>query len=92
MAKKAVGFIKLQIPAGQANPAPPVGPALGQHSVNMEVAALIMILEPVWTLLLSVSVLGETVEMQKLLGGAVIIGALFCYIRLSKDMWVLIGV
>jgi large subunit ribosomal protein L11 len=35
MAKKAVGFIKLQIPAGQANPAPPVGPALGQHSVNI---------------------------------------------------------
>lgn len=35
MAKKAVGFIKLQIPAGAANPAPPVGPALGQHSVNI---------------------------------------------------------
>jgi large subunit ribosomal protein L11 len=35
MAKKAVGFIKLQIPAGQANPAPPVGPALGQQSVNI---------------------------------------------------------
>jgi len=35
MPKKAVGFIKLQIPAGQANPAPPVGPALGQHSVNI---------------------------------------------------------
>jgi large subunit ribosomal protein L11 len=35
MAKKATGFIKLQIPAGQANPAPPVGPALGQHSVNI---------------------------------------------------------
>ncbi len=35
MAKKAVGFIKLQIPAAQANPAPPVGPALGQHSVNI---------------------------------------------------------
>ena len=35
MAKKAVGFIKLQIPAGKANPAPPVGPALGQHSVNI---------------------------------------------------------
>ena len=35
MAKKVVGFIKLQIPAGQANPAPPVGPALGQHSVNI---------------------------------------------------------
>ena len=34
MAKKVIGFIKLQIPAGQANPAPPVGPALGQHGVN----------------------------------------------------------
>ena len=33
--KKAVGKIKLQIPAGQANPAPPVGPALGQHGVNI---------------------------------------------------------
>ena len=33
--KKAVGFIKLQIPGGQANPAPPVGPALGQHQVNI---------------------------------------------------------
>ena len=35
MAKKIEGFIKLQIPAGQANPAPPVGPALGQHGVNI---------------------------------------------------------
>ena len=35
MAKKVLGFIKLQIPAGQANPAPPVGPALGQHGVNI---------------------------------------------------------
>jgi len=35
MAKKQVGFIKLQIPGGQANPAPPVGPALGQHQVNI---------------------------------------------------------
>ncbi len=35
MAKKIVGFIKLQIPAGQANPAPPVGPALGQKGVNI---------------------------------------------------------
>ncbi len=33
--KKVVGFIKLQIPAGQANPAPPVGPALGQRGVNI---------------------------------------------------------
>lgn len=35
MAKKVTGFMKLQIPAGQANPAPPVGPALGQHGVNI---------------------------------------------------------
>ena len=35
MAKKVIGFIKLQIQAGQANPAPPVGPALGQHGVNI---------------------------------------------------------
>ena len=33
--KKVTGLIKLQIPAGQANPAPPVGPALGQHGVNI---------------------------------------------------------
>ena len=36
MAKKVIGFIKLQIPAGQANPAPPVGPALGQHGLNIQ--------------------------------------------------------
>lgn len=35
MAKKITGYIKLQIPAGQANPAPPVGPALGQRGVNI---------------------------------------------------------
>ena len=35
MAKKVIGFIKLQIPAGRANPAPPVGPALGQQGVNI---------------------------------------------------------
>jgi large subunit ribosomal protein L11 len=35
MAKEIVGLIKLQIPAGKANPAPPVGPALGQHGVNI---------------------------------------------------------
>jgi len=35
MAKKILSFIKLQIPAGKANPAPPVGPALGQHGVNI---------------------------------------------------------
>jgi large subunit ribosomal protein L11 len=36
MAKKILTMIKLQIPAGQANPAPPVGPALGQHGVNIQ--------------------------------------------------------
>ena len=35
MAKKEIGLIKLQVPAGKANPAPPVGPALGQHGVNI---------------------------------------------------------
>lgn len=35
MAQKVIGYIKLQIPAGQATPAPPVGPALGQHGVNI---------------------------------------------------------
>ncbi len=35
MAKKVTGYIKLQVPAGQANPSPPVGPALGQHGVNI---------------------------------------------------------
>ena len=35
MAKKIIGYIKLHVPAGKANPAPPVGPALGQHGVNI---------------------------------------------------------
>ena len=35
MAQKVAGYIKLQIPAGKATPAPPVGPALGQHGVNI---------------------------------------------------------
>lgn len=35
MAKKVVGFVKLQIPAGKANPSPPVGPALGQRGINI---------------------------------------------------------
>ena len=35
MSKKVIGFIKLHVPGGQANPAPPVGPALGQHGVNI---------------------------------------------------------
>ena len=39
MAQKITGYVKLQIPAGKATPAPPVGPALGQHGIN--IAALI---------------------------------------------------
>jgi len=35
MARKVIGIVKLQVPAGKANPAPPVGPALGQHGVNI---------------------------------------------------------
>ncbi|MEE8242110.1 MAG: 50S ribosomal protein L11, partial [candidate division NC10 bacterium] len=35
MAKKVVAMVKLQVPAGKANPSPPVGPALGQHGVNI---------------------------------------------------------
>ena len=57
---------------------------LGQYSVNMETAALIMILEPIWTLMLSVLMLGETIEIQKLAGGLVIFLSLFMYIKLSK--------
>jgi large subunit ribosomal protein L11 len=37
MAKKVMGSIKLQVPAGQANPSPPIGPALGQQGVNIMV-------------------------------------------------------
>ena len=35
MAKKVVGYVKLQVPAGQANPSPPIGPALGQRGLNI---------------------------------------------------------
>ena len=35
MARKVMAYVKLQVPAGQANPSPPVGPALGQHGVNI---------------------------------------------------------
>ena len=35
MAKKVIGFIKLQVPAGKANPSPPIGPALGQRGLNI---------------------------------------------------------
>src|SRR6266498_1198517 len=41
MAKKVTGYIKLQIPAGQATPAPPVGPALGQHGLNIPVVVTV---------------------------------------------------
>ncbi|WP_037410312.1 DMT family transporter [Shewanella fidelis] len=57
---------------------------MGQYKVSMETAALLMILEPVWTLLLSISVLGETLELQKLIGGGVIFLSLITYIKLSR--------
>ena len=47
MAKKITGYIKLQIPAGKANPAPPIGPALGQHGVNIMKTVSDSILEEV---------------------------------------------
>ncbi|MUL16891.1 EamA family transporter [Aliivibrio fischeri] len=59
---------------------------LGQFSVNIETASLIMILEPVWTLVLSISVLHEVVAPQKLIGGAVIFLSLFVYIKLSRRL------
>ncbi|MFA0049481.1 DMT family transporter [Vibrio breoganii] len=57
---------------------------VGQFSVKMETASLIMILEPVWTLMLSISMLGEVVGTQKMIGGAVIFLSLLVYIQLSK--------
>lgn len=54
---------------------------LGQFSVKIEKASLIMLLEPIWTLILSVSFLGEVVEAQKLIGGGIIILSLFIYIK-----------
>ena len=57
---------------------------LGQYQVKMETAALIMILEPIWTMTLSFIILGETISLQKLAGGAIIFSALFMYIKLSK--------
>ena len=42
MAQKVVGYVKLQIPAGKATPAPPVGPALGQHGINIAKAKLVL--------------------------------------------------
>ncbi|PKG59099.1 EamA family transporter [Shewanella sp. Choline-02u-19] len=57
---------------------------IGQFSVKIETASLIMILEPIWTLILSMSVLGEVIETQKLIGGGIIFLSLFVYIKLSK--------
>ncbi|WP_117233013.1 DMT family transporter [Vibrio maerlii] len=57
---------------------------LGQFSVKIETASLIMILEPVFTLILSMTWLGESLEMQKLLGCGVIVLSLVTYIRLSN--------
>jgi drug/metabolite transporter (DMT)-like permease len=58
---------------------------VGQFSVKIETASLIMILEPIWTLILSISFLDEVVEMQKLIGGGVILLSLFIYIKYSKS-------
>lgn len=57
----------------------------GQFSVKIETASLIMILEPIWTLILSIGLLGEVLEPQKLLGGGVILLSLFVYIRGSNS-------
>ncbi|ABV37318.1 conserved hypothetical transmembrane protein DUF6 [Shewanella sediminis HAW-EB3] len=59
---------------------------VGQFSVKIETASLIMILEPIWTLVLSISLLGEQVEIQKLMGGGIIFLSLFVYIKLSKSL------
>jgi drug/metabolite transporter (DMT)-like permease len=57
----------------------------GQYSVKIETASVIMILEPIWTLLLSISMLGETLEPQKLIGASVIFLSLFIYIKFSRS-------
>lgn len=59
---------------------------LGQFSVNIETASLIMILEPVWTLLMSIYLLNEVVVAQKLIGGTVIFLSLLVYIKLSRTL------
>jgi len=59
---------------------------VGQFSVKIETASLIMILEPIWTLVLSISLLGEVIEMQKLMGGGIIFLSLFVYIKFSKSL------
>ncbi|WP_394131334.1 DMT family transporter [Shewanella maritima] len=57
---------------------------IGQSGCKIETAALIMLLEPVWTMLLSVSFLGEQVATQKLFGGGLILLSLVLYIKMSK--------
>ncbi|MGR5177472.1 DMT family transporter [Vibrio mediterranei] len=57
---------------------------VGQHSANIEVAALIMILEPIWTLIMSVTLLGEILNPYKSIGSALIVLSLYLYIRLSR--------
>ncbi|ABM03892.1 hypothetical transmembrane protein DUF6 [Psychromonas ingrahamii 37] len=59
--------------------------AVGQYSVNIEIASLIMILEPIWILILSITMLGETVELQKIMGASVIFLSLFVYTKLSRQ-------
>lgn len=57
---------------------------LGQFSVKIETASLIMILEPIWTLFISFMILNESIEQQKLIGGLVIFLSLFVYTKLSN--------
>ncbi|WP_394202996.1 DMT family transporter [Shewanella waksmanii] len=57
---------------------------MGQFTVKLETAALIMILEPVWTMLLSITMLGEQLAWQKLLGAGLIMLSLVSYIKLSR--------
>lgn len=59
---------------------------MGQFYITMEVAALIMILEPVWTLLLSISILNEAINVQKIIGGLVILFSLFVYIKFARRL------
>ena len=59
--------------------------AVGQCSVNIETTSLFMILEPIWILILSITMLGETVEIQKIIGASVIFLSLFVYTKLSRQ-------
>ncbi|UGA56796.1 DMT family transporter [Vibrio sp. VB16] len=58
---------------------------VGQYSVNIEIAALIMILEPIWTLVLSITMLKQHIEIEKLLGCLLILVSLILYMRLSNQ-------